>query len=82
MSDIDRLTAELELANACEVLEAARGAMHADRSDENIAAYRAACEEVFGLRRAFRETYQAQPGPGDAAPAVDTIQTKAGVKLA
>jgi hypothetical protein len=81
MSDVDRLASELHLAKLCEVLETARDKMHADRSEENITAYKAACDDVAQARSAHREIYRAQVGPGDAAPEVGTVNSKAGVKL-
>jgi len=81
MGDVDRLTSELALAQLCEVLETAREKMHADRSETNIAAYKAACTEVQQARSAFRENWRVQVGPGDAAPEVGTVNAKAGVKL-
>jgi len=53
MSDVERLTQELELAKLCEKLEAARETMHADRSESNIAAYRKWCDKVATARSAF-----------------------------
>lgn len=80
MSDVDRLESELEIAKLAETLENARDAMHADRSAETLAAYKAACNDVAAARSSFRSTYRVEAGPGDAAPAVDTINVTAGVK--
>jgi hypothetical protein len=80
MSDVDRLSSELELAKLCEVLEDARDAMHADRSDAKaMAAYNAASDAVASARSTHRENYRVSVGPGDAAPEVDTVNSKAGV---
>jgi predicted nucleic acid-binding Zn-ribbon protein len=79
MSDTKRLEAELELAKASEKLEAAREKMHAKRTEANIAAYQKESDKVAALRQAFRQNYQAQPGPDDAAPKVDTLTVKTGV---
>lgn len=74
MSDVERLKAELELAEACEELEAAREAMHADRSNEDlVASYQDHSNRVVQLRQAFRERYSVETGPGDAAPEVETV---------
>jgi hypothetical protein len=82
MSDAtDRLRAELELAEACEVLEEAREALHADRNEETIADYKAACDTVAPMRAAFREKWEARVGPGDAAPHVETVAVTSEAKL-
>lgn len=71
MSDIERLRAELALAEAMEPLEKAREAMHADRSPANIKAYKKASDEAAAQRRAFREKHGspgASGGDGVATP--------------
>ena len=81
MSDVERLTAELDLARKVEKLEAARTAMHADRSPKAIKAYKAACRQVNAARQAFREEHRvASTDPADASPAVKTVRAKVGVK--
>ena len=79
MSDVERLTAELELAKACELLEAARETMHADRSPKNIASYQEEANKVAGVRSSFRQRYAVVVGPGDAAPMADTVAVTAGM---
>lgn len=77
---VERLTDELEIAKACETLEIAREAMHADRNVETVTAYKASCETVAGLRSAFRMKYPLNPpvdGDGQAAP--PTVQAHIGV---
>jgi hypothetical protein len=81
VSDVDRLRAELALAEASQRLEAAREAMHADRSDAaKLRAYRRASERVVELRRDYRENHRpAAGGPGDAAPQPKTVRASSRV---
>jgi len=79
---VQRLEAELKLAKASERLEAARESMHADRNEETIRAYKKECDTVASIRQEFRSKYQAQVGPGDAAPQVGTIAVKTETRLA
>jgi hypothetical protein len=58
MSDeVERLRDELALAEATEKLEAARGKMHAGRTEKTVAAYREESEKVVALRQGFRTKY-------------------------
>ena len=71
MADVERLRAELALAEAMEPLEKAREAMHADRSPKNVKAYKAAAREATAARVAFREKYpptQQSGADGTATP--------------
>jgi hypothetical protein len=74
MSDVARLEAELALAKQAEALEAAREAMHADRSEETIGAYKTASAEYAAARTAFREAYPPPPpAEGDAVATPETV---------
>jgi hypothetical protein len=77
MSKVDRLEAELKLAKLIETLEEAREAMHAGRTPEKIATYQKAADKVATARSAFRERFEVQTGPGDAAPKPSTVSVKA-----
>lgn len=75
MSDVERLRAELALAEAMEPLEKAREAMHADRSPKTIKAYKEAANAAAAARQAFREKYgppSSSAGNGVATP--DTVK--------
>ena len=78
MSDVERLEDELALARALEPLEAARQAMHADRSPKTVKAYKAACDKATAVRVAFREKYPRTPeSGGDAVATPNTVRVKA-----
>jgi len=79
MSDVERLTQELELAKLCEKLEVARTTMHADRSESNIAVYRKWCDKVAAARSAHRLTFPRNPAPGEglAQPPTHHVKLKA-----
>lgn len=71
---VERLEAELALAKLAEPLEAAREAMHADRSEATIAAYKEASNSFAAARTAFREKYPPPPpAPGDAVATPDVV---------
>ena len=78
MADVERLRAELALAEAMEPLEKAREAMHADRSPKTIKAYKAAAAKVAAERAAFREKYSVgeRTGgvPADGVATPDTVK--------
>jgi hypothetical protein len=57
VSDVERLRAELELAEAVEELEIVREQMHATETPEAFAAYRAESERVASLRAAYRTSF-------------------------
>jgi hypothetical protein len=81
-TDVERLRAELELAEACEVLEKAREAMHAKKTPAKIKKFKAESVKVAELRQAFRIKYPTGPvAEGDAVAGVDTISSTAGVNL-
>lgn len=81
MSDVDRLKAELKLAELSEKLEEAREAMFEDNNEETLAAYKSASKKVADARSAFRQEYRVEVGPGDAAPEVDTVNSTAAASL-
>lgn len=77
-SEVHRLQSELRVAKACEVLEAAREAWHADRGDNAARkAFRKAEGRVAELRQAHRVRFPVTPAPGDAAPKVETVKARA-----
>ncbi len=77
MADVERLRAELALAEAMEPLEEAREAMHADRTPETIEAYKAAAREAAAARVAFREQHGPPPtSEGDGLATPDTVEVK------
>ena len=74
MSDVARLERELELAKSEEALEAARAAMHDDRShEENMQAYKDASATHAALRTQFRIDFP--PPPADEVPEGDAVAT-------
>jgi hypothetical protein len=77
VSDVERLRAELALAEAMEPLEKAREAMHADRTPKTIAAYKAAAAKASEVRAAFREAYPSQQqSGGDGVATPETVKAK------
>jgi cytidylate kinase len=69
MSDeVDRLKAELALAEEVDELEEARAAMHKKKTDATLKAYRKASEKVAAARQALREKH-----PTTAASAADGV---------
>jgi len=81
MSETDRLESELKVSKLQDELEAAREAMHADRTNEEaMARYNEASIAVAEARSAHREQFKVIVEEGDAAPQVDTIQVTAKVE--
>lgn len=73
-SEVEKLSDQLELAKACEVLEKARNTMHANRNEENIAEYKAQSQIVSDIRVAFREKYPPPvPEEGDGVATPETV---------
>jgi len=82
MSDVARLRAELALAELAEVLEAAREAVHADKTPANIEAYRAASAAAAAARSEFRTNFAAPvPKEGDAVAKPGTVAAEAEAKV-
>lgn len=73
VDEVQKLQDQLVVAKACARLEEARDTMHADRSEENIEAYKVESEKVQKARTAFREKYpppkMVAEGDGVATPA-------------
>ena len=83
MSDVARLEVELELARDAEELEKAREAMHEDRNEETIAAYKEAATRHQLLRSNYRENYRTvSEDPNDATPQPSTVELTIDAKLA
>jgi hypothetical protein len=77
VADVERLRAELALAEAMEPLEKAREAMHADRTPKTIKAYKAAAAKATEARVAFRTEYPSQQqSGGDGVATPDTVKAK------
>lgn len=74
--DVERLRAELELAEAVEKLESAREKLHANRTDKTIAAYKAESETVSLLRQAYRTNF-----PQTAQSGTDGVATPDPVRI-
>lgn len=80
VDELQKSRDQLEVAEACAVLEEARDKMHADRSEKNIAAYKEESNKVSALRVAFREKYPPPtPEYPDGVATPDTVEVAGGV---
>jgi hypothetical protein len=79
---VERLKAELAVAEAEAVLEQAREAFHDKRTPARVKKFKAESVRVAKLRQAFRLKYPRQPeNEGDAVAAPETVASTAGVEL-
>lgn len=74
MSDVDRLRAELELAEAVEKLEDARAKVLSHKTEKTLATYKAASEKVANLRQAFRSDHPTVGAEGDGVARPDPVR--------
>jgi hypothetical protein len=84
MGDVEKLRLELQLAEKGEELEHARAVMHEgdERTEEQIAEFKALSNEYQLLREGYREKYPpvASNEGDDASPAPDGVAATTAVR--
>jgi hypothetical protein len=73
-----KLDAEERVRKVGDKLEEAREAMHANRTQETIRAYKVASRKMVEARQAYREEYVPAGGPGSAV--TETVKVKSKVE--